>query len=99
MLWVGLTGGIATGKSSVAKILREMGHPVVDADELAREVVRVGSPGLDSVMQAFGRGVLNASGELDRAALAKIIFSDERSRDRLEGILHPLIQELRGREK
>ncbi len=99
MLWIGLTGGIATGKSSVAKILREMGYPVVDADELAREVVRPGSPGLKAVVQTFGPEILETSGTLNRQALGQIIFADEAKREKLEEILHPLIQDLRSREK
>jgi len=99
MLWIGLTGGIATGKSSAAKILRELGYPVVDADELAREVVALGTPGLKAVAKHFGPGVLGSRGELNRQALGQIIFSDENQREKLEEILHPLIQDLRGREK
>jgi dephospho-CoA kinase len=99
MKWIGLTGGIATGKSSVAKILREMGYPVIDADILAREVVRPGTPGLKAVVQYFGRDILDAKGELNRPMLGQIIFADEIKREKLEAILHPLIQELRNKEK
>ncbi len=93
MKWIGLTGGIATGKSTVAKILRDQGLPVIDADSLAREVVAPGSAGLAAVVAAFGPGVLTSDKSLDRSALGKIIFSDPDQRLKLEAILHPLIQE------
>lgn len=99
MKWVGLTGGIATGKSTVAKILRDQGLPVIDADSLAREVVAPESDGLKKVVSAFGRGVLSSDGSLDRAALGKIIFSDLDQRLKLESILHPLIQERKNSER
>ena len=87
----GLTGGIASGKSSVAARLREVGVPVIDADELAREVVRPGSDGLAEVVRAFGSGVLAADGSLDRKALAAVVFHDEGKRTQLNTILHPRI--------
>ena len=96
-LSLGLTGNIASGKSTVAAIWAEAGIPVLDADELAREVVRPGSPGLEAVVSEFGHGILRQDGSLDRAALSDLIFSDDESRLRLEGILHPRIWVLRDR--
>ena len=89
---VGLTGGVASGKSTVAAILAGLGAVVVDADQLAREVVRPGTPGLAAVLEAFGPDLLAGDGSLDRPALGKVVFSDEGARRRLEGILHPLIR-------
>ena len=89
---VGLTGGIASGKSTVSAVLRELGAVVIDADQLAREVVQPGTPGLAAVLEAFGPDLLAGDGGLDRPALGKVVFSDERARRRLEGILHPLIR-------
>ena len=89
---VGLTGGVASGKSTVAALLRELGAVVVDSDVLAREVVEPGTPGLAAVVQAFGPGILDAEGRLDRPALGAVVFGDEPARRRLEGILHPLIR-------
>jgi dephospho-CoA kinase len=90
----GLTGGIASGKSTVAARLRARGVPVIDADELARLVVAPGSDGLRAVVDAFGPGVLGPGGVLDRKALARIAFSDETARKTLEGITHPRITRL-----
>jgi dephospho-CoA kinase len=89
---VGLTGGVASGKSTVAALLRELGAVVVDSDVLAREVVEPGTPGLAAVVEAFGPAVLDADGRLDRPALGALVFGDEPARRRLEGILHPLIR-------
>jgi dephospho-CoA kinase len=89
---VGLTGGVASGKSAVAKILTELGAVVVDADLLAREVVEPGTPGLAAVVEAFGEGVRAEDGTLDRPALGTVVFSDPEARTRLEAILHPLIR-------
>ena len=89
----GLTGGIASGKSAVAARFRERGVPVVDADQLAREVVRPGTPGLTALVEAFGAGILAANGELDRKALAAIAFADPASRATLNAIVHPRIAE------
>jgi len=91
---IALTGGIASGKSTVARQFVALGATEIDADLLAREVVEPGSAGLASVVQAFGPSVIAADGSLDRQALATIAFSDEQSRKRLESILHPLIQQL-----
>jgi dephospho-CoA kinase len=89
---VGLTGGVASGKSTVAALLRELGAVVVDSDVLAREVVEPGTPGLAAVVEAFGPEVLTADGSLDRPALGAVVFGDEGARRRLEAILHPLIR-------
>lgn len=91
---VGLTGGIASGKSAVASVLRRLSVVVVDADQLAREVVMQGSPGLAAVVEAFGDEVLTAEGELDRPALGAIIFADPEARKRLNAITHPRVAEL-----
>jgi len=91
MLIVGLTGGIASGKTTVADMFAARGVPLVDADVSAREVVAVGSAGLAAVVAAFGPGVLTAEGELDRRALRQQVFANPAERKRLEDILHPLI--------
>lgn len=88
---IGLTGGIASGKSTVANILREAGVAVVDADQVAREVVLPGSEGLADVVAEFGRELLRSDGSLDRNALAARVFGDETARIRLQAILHPRI--------
>jgi len=90
----GLTGGFASGKSTVARRFAARGLPVLDADQLAREVVTPGSEGLRAVTEAFGKDVLDAGGNLDRKALGERIFGDEDARRRLEGILHPRIHAL-----
>lgn len=92
MLRVGLTGGIASGKSLVADAFARLGVPVVDADVLAREVVAPGSDGLAAVVDAFGPEVLDADGRLDRRQLRARIFADDAARTRLEQILHPRIR-------
>jgi len=88
---IGLTGGIASGKSSVARILRELGIPTIDADQIAREVVAKGSDGLREVVETFGAGVLDAAGELDRAKVAEVVFKDSSARQKLNAIIHPRI--------
>jgi dephospho-CoA kinase len=90
---VGLTGGVASGKSTVSKILTELGATVIDADVLAREVVQRGTPGLARVVEEFGPGLLTAEGDLDRPAMGRLVFSDESARRRLESIVHPLVHE------
>lgn len=92
MYLVGLTGGIASGKSYVASALAELGASTIDADQVAREVVVPGSTGLVQVVAAFGYEILLPSGELDRAQLGSIVFSDPDKRLELERILHPLIK-------
>jgi dephospho-CoA kinase len=91
MLRVGLTGGIGSGKSTVAQRFRELGAVVIDADQLAREVVAVGSAGLVAIHQRFGDAVVAADGSLDRGALGEIVFADTQARKDLEAITHPLI--------
>ena len=92
MFLIGLTGGIASGKSTVAKLLASFGAETIDADQVARDVVVKGSIGLEAVVAAFGAGVLTADGELDRQALGRIVFADPAKRVALEAILHPLIK-------
>ena len=94
-LHVGLTGNVASGKSTVARVWEGMGVPVVSADQLARDAVAPGSEGLAQVVDAFGEAVLAADGSLDRGALRKKVFADGRARRRLEAILHPRIAALR----
>lgn len=88
---LGVTGGIATGKSSVVRMFQELGAIVVSADALAREVVVPGAPALRKLVERFGKTVLLADGSLNRKALAEIIFSDPRARDDLNRIMHPAI--------
>jgi dephospho-CoA kinase len=92
-LRVGLTGGIASGKSTVSSILRDLGAVVIDADQLAREVVVKGTPGLAAVVEEFGPQLLTPEGDLDRAAMGSLVFGDEAARRRLEAIVHPLVFE------
>lgn len=93
VLHVGLTGGIASGKSAVSSRLAGHGALVIDADELAREVVRPGSQGLNEVIEEFGTSVLDERGVLDRSALGRIVFRDPAARERLNGIVHPRVRE------
>lgn len=90
-LRIGLTGGIASGKSTVAELFSELGVPVVDTDVIAREVVAHGQPALDEIRSRFGEDMIDAAGNLDRAALRKTIFSDDEARLDLEAILHSRI--------
>lgn len=90
---IGLTGGIASGKSTVAAMLRELGATVIDSDQLAREVVRPGTPGLTQVVMAFGPGILTPDGAMDRTKVGAIVFADPDQRRRLEGIVWPLVRE------
>ena len=91
---IGLTGGIATGKSSIAQFFRERGVPVIDADQLAREAVLPGTPALEQIISLFGREVVAHDDALDRKRLGTLIFSDPEKRRHLEGILHPEIRKL-----
>ena len=90
---IGLTGGIASGKSTASKMLRELGAPVVDADVLAREVVEPGTEGWREVIEAFGPGIVLPGGQLDRERLARLVFADEAARRRLNAIIHPRVRE------
>lgn len=90
---VGLTGGVASGKSTVSEMLAELGAVVIDADQLAREVVARGTPGLAAVVEAFGPELLTTEGDLDRPAMGAVVFNDEAKRRTLEGIIHPLVFE------
>ena len=90
---VALTGGIASGKSTVARLLADLGALVIDADRLARDVVEPGTPGLERVVERFGRRVLTDDGHLDRPAVAAIVFKDVQARNDLEAIVHPLVYE------
>ena len=92
MLRIGLTGGIGSGKSTVAGLLAARGARIVDADRIAREVVEPGTPGLEAVVAAFGREVLTPEGALDRPALAAVVFAAPDPRRRLDGIVHPLVR-------
>jgi len=94
MLLVGLTGGIGTGKSTVARMLEKRGAVVFDADVLARQAVAPGTPGFDQVVERFGPNVLAPGGGLDREALASIVFSDPAARRDLEGIVHPEVRRM-----
>ena len=94
MLLVGLTGGIGTGKSTVARMLEKRGAVVFDADVLARQAVAPGTPGFDQVAERFGPNVLAPGGGLDREALASIVFSDPAARRDLEGIVHPEVRRM-----
>jgi dephospho-CoA kinase len=90
----GLTGGIGSGKSTAAALFRERGVPVVDADELAREAVAVGSAGLAEVVSAFGPQIRAADGNLDRKQLGALVFADPEARKRLNAITHPIVRRL-----
>ena len=93
MLLAGLTGGIASGKNSVASLLEGLGAKVIDADVLSRELVEKGRPALQEIVDAFGPAVIKADGSLDRKALGEIIFEDDEKRGLLNSILHPKILE------
>lgn len=89
---IGLTGGIGSGKSTVAQLLAREGFPIIDADAVAREIVQPGEPALAELVEVFGEGIIRADGTLDRAALAAVAFADEPSTARLNRITHPRIQ-------
>ena len=90
---VGLTGGIASGKTTVANMFADLGAVVIDTDVIARDVVAPGQPALDEIAQTFGDSVITATGCLDRAAMRQLVFSDDVARKRLEAIIHPRIQD------
>jgi dephospho-CoA kinase len=97
MFLIGLTGGIAAGKSTVAKLWSELGAIEIDADLLAREVVEPGTEGASQIRKRFGESFFDATGALNRAALASLVFADRSAKADLEGIVHPLVQK-RARE-
>ena len=92
MLRIGLTGGIGSGKSTVGQLLAERGAVVIDSDVLSREVVAVGTSGLAEIVEVFGAGVLTPLGELDRAAMGRLVFGDAAARATLEAIVHPRVR-------
>lgn len=89
---IGLTGGIGSGKSTVARMLVERGARLVDADAIARQLMEPGQPALSAAVQAFGQEILNPDGSLNRPALAALVFADESKRQVLNGIVHPLVR-------
>ncbi|OFZ31790.1 MAG: dephospho-CoA kinase [Bdellovibrionales bacterium RIFCSPHIGHO2_01_FULL_40_29] len=91
-MWIGLTGGIATGKSAAKKQFEGLGIPVIDADELAHQVMQPGQVGYQQVVSYFGTNVVSQSGDLNRSALAEIIFKSIDEKEKLESIIHPLVQ-------
>jgi dephospho-CoA kinase len=91
---VGLTGGIGSGKSTVARLLADRGAVIIDADRLAREAVKPGSPGLAAVVAQFGPAILDATGALDRPKLGALVFADETARRALNAIVHPIVAQL-----
>lgn len=92
MLKIGLTGGLGAGKSTVSRMFAELGAPVIDTDEISRELTAAGGAAMPAVCAAFGEAVLRADGGLDRAAMRARILADAAAKERLEGILHPLIR-------
>lgn len=94
---IGLTGGIASGKSTVARRLVEHGAVHIDADELARRVVEPGKPAYDAIVAEFGRDILRHDGTIDRAKLGEVVFSDDAARSRLNAIVHPAVRQLSGK--
>jgi dephospho-CoA kinase len=98
MLRLGITGGIGSGKSAVAAMLREMGFPVLDADSLAHKLVEPGQAAYNDVVHAFGREILGKDGRVDRTKLASIVFADRAKLDRLNAIVHPLVGEAMDRQ-
>jgi len=93
MLRIGLTGGIASGKSTVAGLFKALGVPVYDTDAIARELVEPGQPALQQIIQVFSKKILDANGQLDRQKLKQQVFASEVDRNKLEAILHPRIRE------
>jgi len=94
MFLIGLTGGIAAGKSTVGEFWKQLGAIEIDADQLAREAIIPGSDGLAAVIETFGREVLDPNGGLDRSKLGQIVFSNPELRSKLEGIVHPRVRQL-----
>ena len=94
MVVIGLTGGIATGKSEASRILQELGAEIINADLIGHEAYKQGSVGWESVVQAFGKGILDESNEIDRSKLGAIVFSDESELQKLNEIMHPIMEKL-----
>lgn len=94
MLTIGLTGGIGSGKSTVAELFRALGVPVYDTDAFARQLVEPGQPALNEIIDVFGESILDSSGKLDRQKLKQQVFENDSDRIKLESILHPRIREL-----
>jgi dephospho-CoA kinase len=94
MLRIGLTGGIASGKSAVAALLREMGFPVIDADPLAHKLMEPGQPAREEVLEGFGDDLAGADGRINRAKLAAIVFADAEKLAKLNAILHPRVEKI-----
>lgn len=98
VLHLGLTGGIGSGKSTVARLLAEHGAVIIDADAISRRLMESGSPVLAQAVEAFGPGILHEDGTLDRPALARVVFGDDAARERLNGIVHPAVREESARQ-
>jgi dephospho-CoA kinase len=98
MLRLGLTGGIASGKSAVAAILRELGFHVLDADSLAHQLIEPGQPAYEELLREFGPSILDSSGRIDRAKLGAIVFADRAKLGRLNAIVHPRVAEAVSRQ-
>lgn len=96
---LGLTGGIASGKSTIAKMIKECNIPVIDADEVSREVVKVGEEAYNSVVKTFGKEILHTDGTINREKLGSIIFNNEQERDKLNKIVHPAVRERMDQKK
>ncbi|KKB43317.1 dephospho-CoA kinase [Bacillus thermotolerans] len=96
---IGLTGSIASGKSTVSRLLQELGYTIVDADVAARKVVEPGQPALQQIAEAFGEGILLPDGSLDRAKLGERIFNNEEERKKLNSIIHPAVRQFMKDEK
>ncbi len=94
MLKMGLTGGIASGKSAIAAMLREMGFPVLEADVVAHKLIEPGQPAHDEVLREFGAELADAAGRIDRAKLAAIVFADRQKLVKLNSIIHPRVEEI-----
>jgi len=94
MLKMGLTGGIASGKTAIAVMLREMGFPVMEADVVAHKLIEPGQPAHDEVVREFGAEIADATGRIDRAKLGAIVFADAAKLAKLNGIIHPLVEEI-----
>jgi dephospho-CoA kinase len=94
MLLVGLTGGIGSGKSTVARSLERRGAVVLDADRFARDAIGLGTPGFDAVTERFGMGIVGSDGEIERKALAALVFADDGARRDLESIIHPEVRRM-----